>query len=161
MPGRGTLARRPLALLGPVIAASSNESDVVLDPFCGRGTMIDAARRLERNWVGIDISAFAIDLVRNRRLRDPTIPTRGIRAVFSSGQSSSPGSGKSTISSRGDGNHKVARQRTPTEELRPIHVDPQLLHTSVGVDLAVAEEPHVHVDSRATAKEVDLAVVSD
>ena len=80
MPGRGTLARRPLALLEPVIAASSNESDVVLDPFRGRGTTMDAARRLKRNWVGIDTSAFAIDLVRNRRLRDPTIPTLGIPA---------------------------------------------------------------------------------
>ena len=41
---------------------------------------IDAARRLKRRWVGIDISAFAIDLVRDRRLRDPTILTVGIPA---------------------------------------------------------------------------------
>lgn len=50
----------------------------MLDPFCGCGTAIDAARRLNRQWIGIDISSFAIDLICERRLRDMTIPTRGI-----------------------------------------------------------------------------------
>ena len=76
----GYPTQKPLALLERVITASSSESDVVLDPFCGCGTTIDAAQRLKRRWVGIDISAFAIDLVRNRRLKDPTIPTLGIPA---------------------------------------------------------------------------------
>ena len=67
-------------MLERIIAASSNRGDLVLDPFCGCGTTIDAARRLNRQWVGIDISAFAIDLIRDRRLHDRTIPTYGIPA---------------------------------------------------------------------------------
>ena len=74
----GYPTQKPLALLERIIQASSNEDDVVLDPFCGCGTAIDAARRLNRQWVGIDISSFAIDLIIERRLQDRTIPTRGI-----------------------------------------------------------------------------------
>ena len=66
------------ALLERIIKASSNEGDVVLDPFCGCGTTIDAAKRLKRNWIGIDISSFAIDLIKNERLKDPSIRTEGI-----------------------------------------------------------------------------------
>ena len=76
----GYPTQKPRALLERIIAASSNEGDLVLDPFCGCGTTVDAALRLKRRWVGIDISAFAIDLVRDRRLKDPTIPTVGIPA---------------------------------------------------------------------------------
>ena len=42
------------------------------------GTAIEAAKNLNRQWVGVDISAFAIDLVRERRLKDPSIPAKGI-----------------------------------------------------------------------------------
>ena len=76
----GYPTQKPRALLERIIEASSNPGDVVLDPFCGCGTTIDAARRLNRRWVGIDISAFAIDLIRDRRLHDRTIPTYGIPA---------------------------------------------------------------------------------
>ena len=76
----GYPTQKPRALLERIIAASSNEGDLVLDPFCGCGTTVDAARRLRRRWAGIDISAFAIDLVRDQRLKDPTIPTVGIPA---------------------------------------------------------------------------------
>ena len=76
----GYPTQNPLALLERIIAASSNEGDLVLDPFCGCGTTVDAARRLKRRWCGIDISAFAVDLVKQRRLRDPSIPTLGIPA---------------------------------------------------------------------------------
>ena len=76
----GYPTQKPVALLERIIKASSDEGDVVLDPFCGCGTTIDAARRLNRRWIGIDISAFAIDLIRERRLRDPTIMTYGIPA---------------------------------------------------------------------------------
>ena len=74
----GYPTQKPLALLERIIKASSNPGDIVLDPFCGCGTSIDAARRLGRHWVGIDISSFAIDLIRERRLLDTTIPTHGI-----------------------------------------------------------------------------------
>ena len=74
----GYPTQKPLALLERIIKASSNKGDVVLDPFCGCGTTIDSARRLNRRWAGIDISSFAIDLIREKRLRDRTIPAKGI-----------------------------------------------------------------------------------
>ncbi len=70
--------QKPLALLERIVKASSNEEDVVLDPFCGCGTAIEAAMRLNRRWAGIDISSLAIDLIRNVRLKDPSIPARGM-----------------------------------------------------------------------------------
>lgn len=65
----GYPTQKPLALMERILAASSNEGDVVLDPFCGCGTTIDAAERLERKWVGIDITYLSVDLIR-KRLRD-------------------------------------------------------------------------------------------
>ena len=65
----GYPTQKPLALLERVIAASSNEGDVVLDPFCGCATACVAAERLERQWVGIDLSPKAAELV-NIRLQD-------------------------------------------------------------------------------------------
>ena len=65
----GYPTQKPLALLERVIKASSNEGNVVLDPFCGCATACVAAERLGRKWVGIDISEKAVELV-NMRLRD-------------------------------------------------------------------------------------------
>jgi DNA modification methylase len=62
----GYPTQKPLALLERIIEASSNEGDVVLDPFCGCGTTIDAAQKLGRRWVGIDVTYLAIDLIRKR-----------------------------------------------------------------------------------------------
>ena len=53
---------------GPVFG-NSNPGDVVLDPFCGCGTTIDAAEKLGRNWIGIDITQLAMTLIK-KRLRD-------------------------------------------------------------------------------------------
>ena len=58
--------QKPLALLERIIQASSNEGDVVLDPFCGCGTAVVAAQKLKRRWIGIDITHLAINLMRNR-----------------------------------------------------------------------------------------------
>lgn len=74
----GYPTQKPLSLLERILQASSNEGDVVLDPFCGCGTTIVAARKLRRHWIGIDISAFAVDLIRKKRLQDPNVPTKGI-----------------------------------------------------------------------------------
>jgi site-specific DNA-methyltransferase (adenine-specific) len=52
-----------------IISASSNEGDVVLDPFCGCGTAVHAAQKLNRRWIGIDITHLAIGLI-ERRLMD-------------------------------------------------------------------------------------------
>lgn len=61
--------QKPEALLERIIEASSNEGDVVLDPFCGCGTTIVVAEHLRRRWIGIDITHLAIALIRHR-LRD-------------------------------------------------------------------------------------------
>ena len=65
----GYPTQKPLALLERIVTASSNEGDVVLDPFCGCGTTIHAAERLGRHWIGIDVTHLAIALV-ERRLRE-------------------------------------------------------------------------------------------
>ena len=65
----GYPTQKPGALLERIVNASSNEGDVVLDPFCGCGTAIAAAERLNRRWIGIDITHIAITLIRHR-LRD-------------------------------------------------------------------------------------------
>ncbi len=62
----GYPTQKPVALLERIITASSNPGDVVLDPFCGCGTTIDAAQRLGRKWVGIDVTYIAIDLIEKR-----------------------------------------------------------------------------------------------
>ena len=58
--------QKPLALLERIINASSNEGDIVLDPFCGCGTAVVAAQKLNRKWIGIDVTHLAINLMRNR-----------------------------------------------------------------------------------------------
>jgi len=62
----GYPTQKPLALLERIIQASSNPGDLVLDPFCGCGTTVDAAQRLDRRWIGIDITALAISLIKHR-----------------------------------------------------------------------------------------------
>lgn len=58
--------QKPEALLERIILASSNEGDVVLDPFCGCGTAVAVAERLRRQWIGIDITHLAISLMKGR-----------------------------------------------------------------------------------------------
>jgi hypothetical protein len=62
----GYPTQKPLALLERIVSASSNEGDIVLDPFCGCGTAVHAAQRLNRQWVGIDITCLAISLIEVR-----------------------------------------------------------------------------------------------
>jgi DNA modification methylase len=65
----GYQTQKPLALLERIIRSSTNEGDVVLDPFCGCGTAIEASQRLNRKWIGIDITNIATDLVKDRLKR--------------------------------------------------------------------------------------------
>ncbi len=74
----GYETQKPEALLERIVKASSNRGDIVLDPFCGCGTTAAVSKRLNRQFIGIDISSFAIDLVRNRKLNDRDIPVYGI-----------------------------------------------------------------------------------
>jgi DNA modification methylase len=62
----GYPTQKPEALLDRIIRASSNEGDLVLDPFCGCGTAVAVAQRLGRRWVGIDITHLAIGLIKTR-----------------------------------------------------------------------------------------------
>ena len=62
----GYPTQKPEALLERIIAASSNEGDVVLDPFCGCGTAVAAAQKLNRQWIGIDVTHLAVAIMKNR-----------------------------------------------------------------------------------------------
>ena len=66
----GYPTQKPVALLERIIKASSNEGDVVLDPFAGCATTAIAAERLGRQWVGIDFSEAAAILVNERLKKD-------------------------------------------------------------------------------------------
>ena len=58
--------QKPIALLDRIIRASSNAGDLVLDPFCGSGTTLAAARQLGRRYIGIDQNPNAIELCEKR-----------------------------------------------------------------------------------------------
>ncbi len=62
----GYPTQKPVALLERIIAASSNPGDIVLDPFCGCGTAVAAAQKLERRWIGIDVTHLSISLQKYR-----------------------------------------------------------------------------------------------
>lgn len=65
---RGYPTQKPEPLLARIIQASSREGDIVLDPFCGCGTSIVVAERLRRQWIGMDISPTAIEIMKRRMI---------------------------------------------------------------------------------------------
>ena len=72
----GYLTQKPLALLERIINASSNEGDMVLDPFAGCATACVAAEKLGRQWVGIDLSPVAYTLVQERLAREVQVGSK-------------------------------------------------------------------------------------
>ena len=76
----GYQTQKPEALLERIIKASSNEGDIVLDPFCGCGTAIVAAQRLNRKWIGIDITHLAIGLMK-WRLKEYDLPCQSFKVI--------------------------------------------------------------------------------
>ncbi len=74
----GYPTQKPLALLERIISASSNEGDVVLDPFCGCATALIAAEKLERQWIGIDLSPVARTLVQRRMAKELGFDSLGV-----------------------------------------------------------------------------------
>ena len=62
----GYPTQKPVALLERILKASTNPGQVVLDPFCGCGTTVEAAQRLERQWIGVDVTHHAIDVIEGR-----------------------------------------------------------------------------------------------
>ena len=69
----GYPTQKPLALLERIIKASSKRGDIVLDPFCGCATTCIAAERLQRQWIGIDLSPQAVELVKLRLEREENL----------------------------------------------------------------------------------------
>ena len=84
----GYPTQKPMTLLERIIQASSKDGDVVLDPFCGCGTAIHAAQKLNRNWIGIDVTHLAIGLIEYRMKEafgvKPVV--KGIPTTFESAQ---------------------------------------------------------------------------
>jgi len=105
--------KSPWRLLERIIQASSNPGDVVLDPFCGCGTTIDAAEKLGREWIGIDVTQLAISLIKNR-LQD----TYGSRLKFMTGATASPSPPRSGGEGRGEG-EKISTVRIIGEPTTP------------------------------------------
>lgn len=62
----GYPTQKPIGLLRRILAASSREGDVILDPFCGCGTTVETAERMQREWIGIDIAIHAIKVIEAR-----------------------------------------------------------------------------------------------
>jgi site-specific DNA-methyltransferase (adenine-specific) len=62
----GYPTQKPVALLERIIAATTSPGDVVLDAFCGCGTTVEAAQKLERRWIGIDVTSLAIAVIKTR-----------------------------------------------------------------------------------------------
>ena len=78
----GYPTQKPQALLERIIQASSNEGDVVLDPFCGCGTAVAAAENLKRRWIGIDVTHLAVALMKSRlRTAFGIVPGKDYRVV--------------------------------------------------------------------------------
>lgn len=78
----GYPTQKPLRLIERILRLSSNKGDVVLDPFCGCGTTIDAAMRLDRSWIGIDITYIAVDLIEKRLQHTHGQSSRGTYEVL-------------------------------------------------------------------------------
>ncbi|MBA3261837.1 MAG: restriction endonuclease [Thermoleophilaceae bacterium] len=75
----GYPTQKPEALLERIVRASSNPGDIVLDPFCGCGTTIAVAHQLKREWIGIDISPTAVNLMKRRMTKQgATVKAEGL-----------------------------------------------------------------------------------
>jgi DNA modification methylase len=117
----GYPTQKPVALLERIILASTNPGGLVLDPFCGCGTTIDAAEKNGRDWIGIDVTQLAISLIKNR-LQD----TYGSRMKFVSSSSrresahSSPSAGdQSGLTSAATGQENASLVRIIGEPTTP------------------------------------------
>ncbi len=82
----GYPTQKPLALLERIINASSNEGDIVLDPFCGCATTCVAAEKLKRKWIGIDVSHKAYELVKERLVKNAMGKQADLESDFKNGE---------------------------------------------------------------------------
>ena len=127
----GYRTQKPLKLLKRIIGSSSEEGDVVLDPFCGCATACVAAEALGRQWVGIDLSEIADSLVRSRFRRDlgltsftvthrSDLPTRTDLGRLPSYQTH-----KHTLYGKQEGICKGCRMLFPFRNMTVDHIVPQ------------------------------------
>ena len=70
--------RKPVKLVERIIQASLPKDGIIFDPFCGCGTTIEAAHNLGCNWVGIDISPYAINLIERHRMKGISLEVKGV-----------------------------------------------------------------------------------
>ena len=117
-----------MALLERIITVSSNRNDLILDPFCGCATTLIAAEKQARQWVGIDISKKAAELVR-QRLRDElslytakTIHRKDIPRRTDLGHLPPYRSHKRTLYGKQEGNCEGCRQHFEARHLEVDHI---------------------------------------
>ena len=95
----GYPTQKPVALLERILTASSNEGDIVLDPFCGCGTTISAAQKLNRQWIGIDVTHLSVGLMKYRlRHEFGILPFTGKLPFMPSGVTGEISTGKKGLS---------------------------------------------------------------
>ena len=126
----GYPTQKPLALLDRIIRASSNPADIIFDPFCGCATACVAADRLERQWVGIDLSPLAAQLVETRMRREGSLLFKAIRRddiPRRTDVASLPNyrTHKHTLYGKQEGNCIGCRTHFPFRNLTVDHVVPQ------------------------------------
>ncbi|RPH92780.1 site-specific DNA-methyltransferase [candidate division KSB1 bacterium] len=117
----GYPTQKPEALLERIIKASSNEGDVVLDPFCGCGTAIAVAQKLNRKWIGIDITHLAITLIK-KRLKDQFDATanKGLKPLASTTTSSRQGKGLKPLAVRDALSYRVIGEPVALQDAREL-----------------------------------------
>ena len=71
----GYPTQKPEGILERIICSTTEEGDIVLDPFCGCGTTVAAAERLKRRWIGIDVSPQAVEVMKLRLAKQKVTPT--------------------------------------------------------------------------------------
>lgn len=79
---KGYPTQKPLELLRRLIKATTDEGDIILDPFCGCATAPVAAEELNRGWIGVDVSPKAYELIRDRLKEDVSGMIEGQTDLF-------------------------------------------------------------------------------
>ena len=154
-PKTGYPTEKPIALLERIIKASSNKGDMVLDPFCGCATTCIAAERLDRKWIGIDVSVKAFELVK-KRLQEEVSPDlyRGEPAysttppLLGESQHKKKGSVYVISNSAWEGKYKVGISKNVAARLRSYQTsDPHRgykLEYSIDTPYYAEIEKHIH-----------------
>lgn len=107
----GYPTQKPEALLKRIIALTTNENDVVLDPFCGCGTTVAVAEQMHRRWVGIDISPTAVEIMKARleKLGTKDVKTVGMPESEDELRTLKPFEFQNWVIRRVDGTHSPRR----------------------------------------------------